>query len=220
MFRLVAGIMMLATVSFADFATPNITVPDIDHGDVWTWGINYQLLPNEVITEATFTITDLYNVPDNINNAFYVDLIDNAKVGLNQIVYNDVDGLKDYFTDCDQLDRLNWNWDWYPNNGNDGLYSLRDAASGDLLAWENRKLISGSKDNQVVINFTQSERNALTTYLQDGNFGFGIDPDCHFEVGTFQFSMKTEVTNVPEPAGLSCLVLGLGLLAALARKNR
>jgi hypothetical protein len=55
-------------------------------------------------------------------------------------------------------------------------------------------------------------------WLSDGNFGFGIDPDCHYYNEGVVVTIET--STVPEPSTL--LLLGLGLLgtAALRRKRQ
>jgi len=53
--------------------------------------------------------------------------------------------------------------------------------------------------------FTAAQIAALTTYVADGKFGVGFDPDCHY----FNDGIKL-IVQTPEPSTM--LLLGLGLL--------
>jgi PEP-CTERM motif len=48
------------------------------------------------------------------------------------------------------------------------------------------------------------------SWLSDGNFGFGIDPDCHYNLSNITMTVNYAPTATPEPASMT--LLGLGLL--------
>lgn len=60
--------------------------------------------------------------------------------------------------------------------------------------------------------FTPAEVTALNTYLADGRFGIGFDPDCHFYNDCIKLKLIT-----PEPA--SVVLLLAGALAAIRRRR-
>jgi hypothetical protein len=70
--------------------------------------------------------------------------------------------------------------------------------------------------------FSAAQLLALNTYISAGNWGFEIDPDCHFNVGGITFTYTTGVTNktsVPDHS-TTAVLLGLTLLGLLAVRRK
>lgn len=64
-------------------------------------------------------------------------------------------------------------------------------------------------------NFTLAQVDTLVNYLADGNFGLGLDPDCHF----YNDGVKLKIiTAVPEP--LTMLLFGPALLGLVGLKRK
>lgn len=66
------------------------------------------------------------------------------------------------------------------------------------------------------VDLTYDIPSAYFSWLSDGNFGFGFDPDCHYKNTGIRFEIAT--APIPEPASLT--LLGLGLLGLLGFRKR
>lgn len=70
--------------------------------------------------------------------------------------------------------------------------------------------------------FTAAQLVVLNSYIGAGNWGFEIDPDCHFTVGGITFTYTAGVTNkvsVPDNSTTAAL-LGLSVLGLLAVRRK
>lgn len=70
------------------------------------------------------------------------------------------------------------------------------------------------------IDFNQDQIDLLTLAVSNGNFGFGLDADCHFWNDGISFTLTTAYNEVPEPATMLLFGTGLVGLAGLRRKNK
>ena len=115
---------------------------------------------------------------DGSSNDLYVHLLDNVNLGVDR------------------------GYDGYSA----GSYSDRFAGQGILL--EHYEDLTDWPPQDITYSFSDTDLSTLMAYAADGNFGFGIDPDCIFYQNGVSFSIETAATPIPAPI----LLLGTGLI--------
>lgn len=93
---LTVAFCLLAVVSIASadvfhFQPADRDLADLDHTQVYTWGINFTVPTGEVITEAALSFNNIYNW-DNQPNNLYVHLLDTVAPGIHTTVDNEHGG--------------------------------------------------------------------------------------------------------------------------------
>lgn len=97
--------------------------------------------------------------------------------------------------------------------GDSHPWLFEDDLSGQGILLNTWSLPATPQD--IYYSFTADELSDLMTYLTDGNFGLGFDPDCHY----WNNGITLTVQTVPEPGML--LLLGSGLVGlAFYRRRR
>ncbi|MGA2094158.1 MAG: hypothetical protein ABSH16_12265 [Sedimentisphaerales bacterium] len=166
--------------------TPN-DLSELSHAEYFTWGINFTLASDEEITIAALTFNNIWDWTEESTDHLFVHLLDNPKAGT--ISYIDNQGGGDNFAGKGPLVG-----DWSdPLGGKPRNFNLVfDFSSLGLL--------------DTLNNFA-----ATTSRKGKANFGFGIDPDCHYYNDGVTFTITAETkpaTNVPEPATIVILAIG------------
>lgn len=99
---------------------------------------------------------------------------------------------------------------WDGQGGGDNF-----AGQGVLLNhWQNLP----TTPQDITYDFSLEEIAALSSFVGDGNFGLGFDPDCHF----YNSGVSLSVSTAPEPATMLLLgsgLIGLGVVRRRFRKK-
>jgi len=159
---------------------------DLDHHNATTWGITWSVPSGQTITGATLTFKNIWDWQVESDKLF-IHLLDDPASGVNSVVDNSADNvLSDYFS-----------------------------GQGVLLTTWSDPLGGAARNFDLVYTFTSANLTTLRNYLADshplgaGDFGFGLDPDCHYFNSGVCFEITT--TSVPD-SGATILLTLLGLL--------
>jgi hypothetical protein len=175
------------------FTPSSPTLWDLDHHKHYTWGIEFDLADDETIVSAEVNIAQIRNWDRNAND-LYLHLLDNEQELNGVTVGTDNQGGGDYFAD-----------------------TYADEAAF-LDHWQNLPFTPAVDIEHAL---TLAEVNTLTSYLADGFFGLGFDPDCHFWNQGISFTINTTTTPPNNQAPLPAAVwAALPLLAGLPIARR
>lgn len=175
------------------FVPPSADMYDLPHTLYFTWGINFTVAPGETITGATLTYKNIYDWRVEPDDHLYTTLLDNPLSGLHNYVDNQGGG----------------------NNF---------ANQGPLVGSWNDPAGGAPTGTDLVYNFNLDLLAALNQYAAtaagkgQANFGFGIDPDCHYYNDGIIFTITTSPI-VPAPEAILLGGFGVTLVGLMRRKQ-
>jgi hypothetical protein len=173
--RFVVSALIVALLAAASSAAPaasyyfhpgSPSLKTLNHQYAYYWGIGFSLPADEQIVSVSLTFDDIYNTKSAPNELF-VSLLDNkpGKSFTRHKTYRDRKaGPADYFD--------SWKW-----------------GETDLVNYSNLSTTPAD----LTYFFTPAQIGILETYLSDGRFGIGIDPDCRFRDHGITLTINTVI---------------------------
>ncbi len=194
-----ALVLLTSAVAYAGVYTftPNPSdIGGLDHHYYYAWEINWTPPVGEVIVGAQLNIFNINNWAYEPNaNWLYINLIDSKPAGGTRL-------------------KPGGNvWCWSDNQGGGNNWSGQGTWVATYV--DNTRGSENLSYDLGALGLLEE----LNAYSADGKFGFGFDPDCHYENCGVSFRITT--APVPEPSGMVSLLAGvLPLTGILARKAR
>ncbi|HNS22520.1 MAG TPA: hypothetical protein PKH24_18600 [Sedimentisphaerales bacterium] len=202
--------MLMVGVANADLMTWTLspTAPSttlrMDDDKAYAWNLDYTLGAGETITGAVLQITNLKDSDYDSLDRFYVHLLNDQVTA--------ADGWVLAGSDVDPHFEWKWmRWAWVPVG--EGDYFGGDSVNKPLIdAYDPTGTAAVTKTYDLA---TLGLLDELASFLADGQFAFGFDPDCEWSASKITFTLTT--CTVPVPGAALLGVLGL---AAAGRKLR
>jgi len=222
---MIVAMALTGVAAYAVVAPPTMTytftpsdadLADLPHEYFYTWGIKWVLPSDEIITGATLTYHNIYDWTTESNDRLYTHLLNTVSDPNGTSSPNYVSVVKptySYKTITIQT---------YDNQGGGDNFAPENVAMGNkwLGTWTDP--IGGYARG---IDVSYAIPVAQLAWLADGNFGFGIDPDCHYYNCGVSFKIITDKIptpgpTVPEPMSIMLGIMGLGSVVGLKRLRR
>jgi len=194
---LLGTLVGISSLAHATTITAPASLDTLEGVDAYSWGISIPVPQGQTVASAEidFTSVTLQAANSSGTGYLYTDLLNSQKTGVTTAFDNDAPG--DYW--ATQFSGAN-----ITTLGSQFFKSV-----GTTLTWS------------YVLN--ASQLSALNSYLTAGTFNIGIDPDCHYSVGSICLDYTLSPTNhnnsVPDAATTALLLaLGLGALELVRRQ--
>jgi hypothetical protein len=215
------GMLNLAKANTFTISDPIVVISSIsgigamNGNNAYEWGIPISLLSGQTINSATLAFNGIVLTAGGTGgNNIKASLLNLNNTGT--ITWTDNDAPSDYFNSTKFKGSSSTSGDYKNTFGSkptSGYYT-------SLGTSQTFSLNSVAADWSVT--FSAAQLNILNADVLDGKFDIGIDPDCHFNVGSIKFTYTISTPlppSVPDTAAAAGL-LGMSFLGLLAFRRK
>lgn len=218
----IAGVIsILLLMAGSAFGSITTSLPQLNSSYFYIWGINGINLSGQQITSASLTFANLQDIDQDAGNMLYIELLNDvnnwhyASNGLGTYTYLDTKLVPQPGSNANVFTSSTGVYNTWSSN-------TQTIWSGGTTLLTQQNLPINSSPNPYTYVFSGDALAALNTYLQNGSFGIGFDPECTYAGNSIAFTFQLGPNNqtpVPEPATLILMGIGMVGIAGFGRRS-
>jgi hypothetical protein len=227
---IISGIFLASVVGanagVYTFTAPSHGLNDLDHAKAYSWGMNVTLAPAETLSGATLTFYGIYDWQrePNVLNLTLLNTPSAYKAGRS----GSLGTSSNFINTKTDYEATGSYWETTPGayGGWTHLTSWTDydgTRTSNKLVYDFQNLYIYNNSGTTLLQTITgtSKLGTLGSYIaDDGLFGIGLDPDCHYYDCGVELKLTTTEPGPSVPGPMAIIPFGVGLVAAYMRRRR